>query len=105
MKHCCIKMEGVLEEPGTPICYKPYIRGYCMQYGFPPKHRNKNEVTLAETLDYCPWCGVRLPKELFDEWAQIVREKFNISNILDQDELAQLPKEYTTEEWWEKRDL
>ncbi len=105
MKYCCIKMEGALEEYGTPISYTPYTRSYDMAYGTEFKNSETGEITfgVVEPLFYCPWCGVKLPENLFAEWHDEI-EKFDI-DTLDKEQLKKLPEEYLTEEWWKKKGL
>jgi hypothetical protein len=100
-------MEGALEEYGTPIHYKPSTRSYYIEYGtvFKDIETGKDAFGLTELLIYCPWCGVQLPKDLIDEWVEIVKSKFNIKDTLDKKELKKIPKEYMTDEWWKKRGL
>jgi hypothetical protein len=50
-------------------------------------------------LSYCPWCGVKLPTDLADEYFDAVRDP-KTGKVLDQ-----LPPEFHTDEWWKKRGL
>ncbi len=105
MKHCCLKMEGVLEENNSPLWYKSYVREYYLPYPPLRKQLPANAVFTVETLYYCPWCGSKLPPGLTDEWHEIVKSKFNITNTLDKKQLEKIPQEYMTAEWWEKKGL
>ena len=98
MKFCCKKIETLLSENNSPLSYEPYTRSYSMEYPH-EKKGNPNQVAVAELLYYCPWCGTKLPKELMDEWAEIVED------ILDQEQIEKLPHEFKTDEWWKKRSL
>ena len=106
MRHCCIKMEGALEEYGSPLRYVPYSRSYDMEYGtvFKNIETGKDAAIVVEPLKYCPWCGVKLPKNLFQEWVKIIEGKFKI-DTLDKEEIKKVPEEYMTEEWWKKKGL
>lgn len=106
MKYCCLAMESTLEEYDSPIRYIPYTRSYDIEYSSKFQNEDtKDEITVASTLKYCPWCGTKFPKDLFDEWIEIIKSKFNIKNTLDKKQLEKIPKEYMTEEWWRKRGL
>lgn len=106
MKHCCIKMEGVLEECDSPLRYIPYTRSYDMEYGSSFQNTETGDkICVAESLIYCPWCATKLPKDLMDEWTEIVQNEFNVKDTLDKKELKKIPEEYMSEEWWEKRGL
>src|SRR3990167_10820612 len=100
-------MEGALERKESPLSYEPYTRSYSLEYGPFFKDEDTGEIVcvVASNLSYCPWCGVKFPKDLMDEWAEIVKDKFGVENTLDKKELAKVPKEYMTEEWWKKRGL
>ena len=100
-------MEGALEEYGTPLRYIPYTRSYYMEYGTAFKNEETGEIVfgVAEPLFYCPWCGIKLPKRLMQEWKTIVKKKFNVTDTLDKDELKKVPEEYMTEAWWKKKGL
>jgi len=99
-------MEGALEEHGTPISYTSYTRSYDMAYGSAFKNSETGKVAfgVVEPLFYCPWCGVKLPQNLFAKWIEIVEEKYDIDS-LDKEALKSLPQEYMTDEWWKKRGL
>lgn len=103
-QYCCKKMEGVLEEHNTPLRYVPYTRKYYMEY-FPSKQPRTNDVIVAETLYYCPWCGIKLPESLKKAWSEIVKEKFGVTDTLDREQLKTIPQEYMSEEWWKKLGL
>jgi len=99
-------MEGALEEQGTPLSYIPHARSYDMEYGivFQNQETGEDVAVIVEPLIYCPWCGVKLPKNLFVDWVKIVENEFNI-DTLDKEGLKKVPEEYMTEKWWKKRGL
>lgn len=106
MQHCCIKMEGALEEYGTPLRYLAEKKSYCMDYGTVYKNTETGEdsLVLGEFLKYCPWCGIELPKSLWDRWYEEI-EKLGFELPLEPDDYDKIPKEYMTDEWWKKRGL
>ena len=103
-KFCCKKMEAFLSEHNSPLSYEPYTRSYSLEYSY-VKNNDPNQVVVAELIYYCPWCGKKLPKELMDEWAEIVNEKFGLDDTLDRKQIEELPQELKTDEWWKKREL
>ena len=100
-------MEGALEEYGTPLRYASHTRSYDMEYGtvFKNSETGEDAAVVVEPLIYCPWCGVKLPKNLFVEWVKTVKRKFNVEATYDKEELKKVPEEYMTEEWWKKKGL
>lgn len=106
MQHCCVKMEGALEEYGTPLHYLPEKKSYCMDYGTVYKNveTEKGSRVLSEFLNYCPWCGIELPKKLWDEWYDEI-ERLGFELPLEPDDHDKIPKEYMTDEWWKKKGL
>lgn len=57
-------------------------------YKGPVKSRNiKGKI-------YCPWCGLKLPKELGDELCEIIFDQLNLDDFQD----PRLPEEFKTEE-------
>ncbi len=53
----------------------------------------------------CPWCGFKLPPILSDERDDILERDFGVENYMDKDQLAKIPAEFLTDEWWKKRGL
>ena len=100
-------MEGALEEHGTPLRYTPRTRSYDMEYGtvFRNTETGEDAAVVVEPLKYCPWCGVKLPKDLFEEWVKIIKKKFKVEHSFDKEELKKVPEEYMTDEWWKKKGL
>lgn len=57
-----------------------------------------------QTINYCPWCGTKVPERLSEEWCKVIKEKFGLDNVFAE-EWAALPEEFKTDEWWKKRGL
>jgi hypothetical protein len=50
-------------------------------------------------LRYCPWCGIKLPQDLRNEW-------FDQLERLGHDPLAgDLPEEFQSDAWWKAKEL
>ena len=59
---------------------------------------------IGQEIQYCPWCGTKLPKELSNEWWDILEKEYNIIYPLES-ERDKVPAEFWTDEWWKKRGL
>ena len=99
---CCKGLKGAIEFFNTPIRYRARYREYVIKdEGF-----NDDEgLIVSSKLSYCPWCGEKLPKSLFNYWKREIAIHFGIVDFLDKEELNKLPKEYMTDEWWKKKGL
>jgi hypothetical protein len=83
--HCCQRMHDALVQDVAVI----YISKY-REYGI----RILDGGTSFLEIEFCPWCGTRLPGSLRDAWfAEIERRG------LEPDSEA-IPPEYTTDAWW-----
>ena len=88
--HCCRAMASRLEGGDVAIVYEDRFR----QYGI--DHRSGG----IQLIDFCPWCGTRLPKDLVDEWFGILEQELR----LEPDDPA-VPEEMQTSDWWRRRGL
>jgi hypothetical protein len=89
-KHCCKEMDFFLEEKRVRISYIDYKRLYAI----------KLTSGGLQTMNYCPWCGHKLPEPLDEEWFNLL-EEMGFDNPRQQE----IPKEFKTDEWWKKRGL
>ncbi len=46
-------------------------------------------------IDYCPWCGARLPESLRDEWYD------RLDALGLEHESNEIPQSLLTEKWWQ----
>ena len=72
-----------------------------------PPWRQYSTIHSEETgsyIQYCPWCGAKLPKELSDEWYDILKKEYNIADPVVEDREKVLA-EFWTDAWWKKRGL
>ena len=99
MKHCCQVMHHWAEvQKYYLISYDPEVREYLfILHGYQPS----GDYVI---MNYCPWCGVQLPKELGEEWCDVLEKELGI-NDMDRDIFAALPEEFRTEQWWRRRGL
>ncbi|HEV2916678.1 MAG TPA: hypothetical protein VGW78_02930 [Candidatus Babeliales bacterium] len=97
-EHCCLKMENSIHESNniSPWVYNARQRSYYVKSLNHPG---------AEIIDYCPFCGKKLPNPLFDEWWRILEEEYGFDNPGEAREKNKIPAEFQTDEWWKKRGL
>lgn len=90
MNHCCDEMKNHLDK--VKINYSPNFREYGIDY---------EDGISQQVIDYCPWCGSKLPERLRDKWFDIIWDELN----LDGPEDPKLPDEFKSDQWWKKRNL
>ena len=96
MKHCCDLMAEFISDPRISVYYNPVLREYYIPF---------KRVKLAQLLFYCPWCSIKLPKVLNEEYFRILYDELNLEPELDVLETPDLPEEFKSDEWWKKRGL
>lgn len=96
IKHCCKLMDTFLEDKRIPLQYNPITR----EYSIPLKGSS-----AIQLIFYCPWCGKKLPKDLGEEFFEILEKKYGIESNLDILKNPNLPQEFKSDEWWKKRGL
>ena len=80
----------------TIVVYYPRAREYIIFY-------SKKSGCY---IQYCPWCGRELPKELADQWYDILEKEYGLIDVNPGDyHDKRIPKEFWTDEWWKKRGL
>jgi hypothetical protein len=99
-QHCCLRLHNAVDETdpenSSPYSYKPKFRSY---YVASTRHWGWEE------LSFCPYCGTKLPKELSDEWFDILEDEYGLDNPVGLDQEPKIPAEFLTDEWWKKRGL
>ena len=88
MKHCCDRMQTMIDEEKS-IVFIPEFR----EYGVPIRDGGSSFLEM----EYCPWCGKKLPGSLREEYFDIL-EKSGISYPCPQD---RLPEAMRSEKWWQ----
>ncbi len=86
-EHCCNLMTEFISDTRVPISYSPKFREYYIPLG--GSH-------AIQCIIFCPWCGARLPKDLRDEYFDIIEKEYEAKN---------LPEEFKCNIWWKKRGL
>ena len=100
-KHCCEMMKGNLEhscdlheEPyDCPDTLIDYVETFD-EYGIIIHDGGHSKITIQ----YCPWCGKKLPTSKRDRWF-LDLEKLGYDEPFEQD----IPKKYQTDEWYRKK--
>ena len=96
-KFCCQDMEIFINDERDPIKYNPVFREYYIDI-----IASHNIITFS----YCPWCGVKLPKILRNDFFNILEKEAKIViNIFEVKDNPKIPEEFKTDEWWKKRGL
>lgn len=94
--YCCKLMELFLNDRKVPLKYYPILREYGLDllYSY-----------AIQLIQYCPWCGKKLPKSLGDEYFDILEKEHGITPELDIQNDPNIPEEFKSDEWWKKRKL
>ena len=92
-KFCCYTLKRSLDEGEVYINYDQVSRSYGIAI------RGLDNAVIS--INYCPWCGTKLPKDLSDELGKIIFEELELDGFDD----PRLPEEFKSDEWWKKRGL
>ncbi len=96
-KDCCNVLKEILSDNRAHIEYIPKYREY---------HINSKDNPIGSYyILYCPWCGKKLPKGLRKQWFKILKKEYNLDDPWSDEQEKLVPKEFTTDEWWQKRGL
>lgn len=102
MKHCCSEMTSALEIEcdehsgdgfacsDVVLSFSPMFREYGIQL----------DGNSSLTIDFCPWCGKKLPHSLRNLWFERM-DAFGLDNPFDEDR-ERVPEAYKSAEWWQK---
>jgi hypothetical protein len=106
MKFCCQnflskKKDGYIsfysERKGVDLIdYFPRTREYL----------SIHKADIGFYITYCQFCGTKMPKELSDEWLDVLEKEYGLTDVSpgDYNDLR-IPPEFWTDEWWKKRGL
>jgi len=93
--HCCDHMVYALEDYQKLLNYDAKYREYGLKI---PGH------TGCLIMDYCPFCGVKLPSSLRKQWGYTLRNDYLLEDPIEKDK-SKIPQEFLTDQWWKKRRL
>lgn len=91
--HCCAEMARHLSDGEIALVYVPEFREYGVEY-------REGFGGGIQQIRFCPWCGVRLPKNLRDEWFAVLDDELRME---PDDPL--IPEEMRSDAWWRSRGL
>jgi hypothetical protein len=100
---CCKYIMALLNNPDAPIKYNAVTREYDLT--IPETYLRKGEGCYSFGIDFCPRCGKKLPENLIEKWAEVLKNEYNIDDPYDPKQKKLIPKEFKTDEWWKKRGL
>lgn len=90
--HCCEVMRECIHDERICIKYESRFRSYYLTI--------RGSAAIQSIL-VCPWCGTRLPNDLYDEYDEVLLNEYGLKNPSKK----LLPEEFKTDEWWKKRGL
>ncbi len=97
--HTCLTMRTMVADPRFAVRYTPRDRSYAIEEC---GDHAPGELRVVQLIDFCPWCGERLPSALTAQWWDAVEEITNGTYELG-DPLTSLPEAYRTDAWWRGR--
>ncbi|AIL66129.1 hypothetical protein NOVO_09075 [Rickettsiales bacterium Ac37b] len=92
---CCKDMVFHIAHKEIHFSYLDRTREYVIHY---MDIFGENSVQI---VNFCPWCGAKLPKSLRDEYFDIIYDELGMDDEFD----PNLPEEFKSDEWWKKRGL
>jgi hypothetical protein len=93
--HCCLTMDAGLSMAGAILYYDKQYREYGIK---------GTKLTRGMLIDYCMFCGKKLPTSVRKKWYSILEEEYGLESP-DEEDRKKVPKEFWTDEWWKKREL
>ena len=95
-KMCELLHDLVLGEDmgSTRAAYLPMIRAHVVH----KKYGSRD----FDMMNYCPFCGAKLPQTLEKELTEILKNEYGLNSWRD---YKNAPTEFHSDEWWRKREL
>jgi hypothetical protein len=92
MKLCCEYLKSKIEQKSDEhILYLPQTRSFLII---------GSGKEMAD-INYCPWCGNKLPRDLTDELVNIIYEELKLESYED----PNLPIQFKSDKWWRSLEL
>ena len=88
-KHCCDEMSKFIKDKEYPILYVRKFREYGLKIF--------DGGTSFIIMNFCPWCGKKLPNSLRDEWFE------KVWALGLEPESKNIPAELKTDKWWREK--
>lgn len=83
-QHCCAKMMEMISFVNLELSYFPKFREYGINYSGGESY---------QVIDFCPWCGKKLPESMRDAWFERLDE-------LGMEPEDDIPVEMRSDAWW-----
>jgi hypothetical protein len=101
--HCCMTMHYGLIDGSNVLHYRKKFREYGVAI---PRLTTYMLVNYCDRMimDFCAFCGKKLPYSLRNEWFDILEEKYGLKYPFGKDKYL-IPKEFITDKWWKKLDV
>ncbi len=94
-EHCCKFLADDIKRPETYINYKPMFRKYYVEL---------QGSSSIQCIWFCPWCGKELPRDLRQDWFNILENEYGLEDPRgDQEHLV--PEKFKSDEWWKKQNI
>lgn len=88
IQHCCKSIKHYLSNGEVGLAFLPKFR----EYGLTVRDGGSSIIVI----EFCPWCGSKLPRSLRKEWFERIDE-LGIDEAKDT-----IPTELQSEEWYSK---
>ena len=85
---CCTSMTQAISDDDYPIHYRPRFRTWILELD--------DGSSTPRRIDFCPWCGVRLPPDLGEQRHQEVVRR-GLDPLTEDDDL---PADLRDDRWW-----
>jgi hypothetical protein len=92
---CCETLKKRLNNCRIGIRYDRQDRSYAIKERY---------MSGYNSITHCPWCGSKLPSDLYDTREEVLKKEFGIDED-DRTQAKKVPAEFLTDEWWKKRGL
>ena len=101
-KHCCKNMsDKALDVCNSKSVFDEnkviYYFSNFREYGIPIRD-GKSDISSYILIEYCPWCGQKLPASKRIEWFEEL-EKIGYDNPFEQD----IPQKFKNSDWYNNR--
>jgi hypothetical protein len=93
---CCSHLNDEVKKQNSALIYSAPCRSYTFLM------RRSNFQGLP--VDYCIYCGTKIPEPLDDFWRNILKRQYKLS-CDDLEDDTKIPPEFLTDEWWKKRNI
>lgn len=86
----CDLHDDPMECVDCAVVYSPKFR----EYGLPVRDGPGGSANAVVVIDYCPWCGTKLPASLRDRWFDALESM----GVEPEDDAV--PAEFKDDRWW-----